>query len=259
MKVLTSRLGQRIAVAALLLMLCASGGCKDRQWKLWSTYSARFIDAQGRVFDPRGDQNTTSEGQAYAMFFSLVANDRASFDRVLGWTQTNLAGGSLEIRLPGWLWGKSPDGPWKTLDANSASDADVWMAYSLIEAGRLWGNPAYTNLGLKMAVLIARSEVVNLPGFGQMLVPGSTGFQHGTNWMLNPSYLPVFLFERLASADPNGPWGEIAAGIPRLLAQSARHGYAMDWEIRSWRWLLSGCQTRPGGVQQGTGGSHGEL
>jgi len=229
MNLRASGLGQRVVLAVLLLSLCVSAGCKDRSWTLWNAYSARFVDAQGRVFDPKSDQHTTSEGQAYAMFFALVAGDRAHFDRILGWTQANLAGGSLETRLPSWLWGKSPEGSWKTLDTNSAADADVWMAYSLIEAGRLWNRPAYTDLGLKMAGLIAKSEVAYLPGFGQMLLPGPTGFQHGNNWMLNPSYLPVFLFQRLASADPRGPWGEIAEHIPRLLAQSARHGYAMDW------------------------------
>jgi endoglucanase len=216
-------------MAVLLLMVGASGGCKDRQWKLWNAYAARFVDAQGRVFDPRASQTTTSEGEAYAMFFSLVANDRGSFNRILSWTQQNLAGGSLEMRLPAWLWGQSADGSWQPLDANSASDADLWMAYSLIEAGRLWNVPAYRNLGLKMAALVAKNEVVNLPGFGLMLAPGPTGFQHGNSWLLNPSYLPVFLFERLASADPTGPWGEIAGGIPSLLAESARHGWAMDW------------------------------
>ena len=78
MKLRVSRLGQRAAMAVLLLMVGASGGCKDRQWKLWNAYAARFVDAQGRVFDPRASQTTTSEGEAYAMFFSLVANDRGS-------------------------------------------------------------------------------------------------------------------------------------------------------------------------------------
>jgi endo-1,4-beta-D-glucanase Y len=31
-----------------------------------------------------------------------------------------------------------------------------------------------------------------------MLMPGPTGFQHNQTWTLNPSYMPVFLFERLA-------------------------------------------------------------
>jgi endoglucanase len=226
---MAARTGQRIFLVAVLLMISATGGCKERQWKLWDAYSARFIDAQGRVFDPQGDQHTTSEGEAYALFFSLVANDHATFDHVLAWSQGNLAGGSLEMRLPAWLWGKSSDGPWKTLDANPASDADVWMAYTLVEAGRLWNNPSYSYLGLRMAALIAKNEVANLPGFGLMLIPGPTGFHNGNNWTLNPSYLPIFLFQRLAGADPTGPWASIANGIPRLLAQSAKHGFAMDW------------------------------
>lgn len=229
MELFVPRIARWLLLAALVVGMCASAGCKDRQWKLWNSYQARFIDAQGRVIDPQGDQRTTSEGQAYAMFFALAANDRPTFDRLLGWTQANLASGSLDSHLPAWLWGKAADGAWKTLDPNSASDADAWMAYTLIEAGRLWNAPAYANLGLKLAALIAKNEVANLPGFGPMLLPGATGFSKGSSWILNPSYLPVFLFERLAADDPNGPWGQIASAIPRLLRESSRHGYAMDW------------------------------
>jgi endo-1,4-beta-D-glucanase Y len=225
----TSRPGKRLLLIVLLSMLYATGGCKQGPWLLWDAYSARFIDTQGRVIDPQGDARSTSEGQAYAMFFALVDNDRACFDRVLNWTQANLAQGDLRTHLPVWLWGKNKDGAWKTIDANPASDADVWMAYTLIEAGRLWKAPLYTNLGRQMMVLIAKSEVADLPGFGPMLMPGPTGFQHGHVWTLNPSYLPLFIFERFAAVDPAGPWGQIALGIPSMLMQSARHGYAMDW------------------------------
>jgi endoglucanase len=103
------------------------------------------------------------------------------------------------------------------------------MAYTLIEAGRLWYSAADANLGRAMLVLIVKNEVANLPGFGPMLLPGPTGFQHGDTSTLNPGYLPPFLFERLAEFDPAGPWRQIAFGIPRLLQQSARHGFAMDW------------------------------
>lgn len=218
-----------LVLLPLLLFFCASAGCKESAWPLWDAYRARFIDPQGRVFDSQGDQHTTSEGQAYALFFSLVTNQRASFDRLLSWTQTNMASGDLKTHLPAWLWGKDKDGQWKTLDSNSASDADVWMAYTLIEAGRLWNHPAYAQLGRAMMAQIAKSEVVDLPGFGPMLIPGPTGFQHGNNWTLNPSYLPEFIFERLGTIDPAGPWVQIEVRIPSLLEQSARHGYAMDW------------------------------
>jgi endoglucanase len=212
-----------------LMMLGATGGCKQGPWTLWDSYSARFIDPQGRVIDPQGGARTTSEGQSYALFFALADNDRVTFDRVLTWTQANLASGDLQTHLPAWLWGKNQNGEWKTLDPNPASDADVWIAYSLIEAGRLWKYPVYSNMGRQMMAQIARSEVANLPGFGPMLLPAPTGFQHDRIWTINPSYLPLFIFKRFAAVDPSGPWKQVALGIPRLLRQSARHGFAMDW------------------------------
>lgn len=225
-----TRSGSRyLLVLFLSLIFCATGGCKEGSWTLWTAYSARFIDAQGRVIDHSNGDRTTSEGQAYAMFFALAGNDRATFDRVLNWTQANLVNGDFHTHLPSWLWGQSKDGQWKTLDPNSASDADVWMAYTLIEAGRLWNYPAYTQNGKAMLVLIAKTEVANLPDFGPMLLPGPFGFQHDQVWTLNPSYVPLFLFQRLAAVDPAGPWAQIALGIPPMIEQSSRHGFAMDW------------------------------
>jgi len=223
------RLGKQWLLSALLLALCPAGGCRESSWPLWEAYRAHFIDAQGRVIDHASGDRSTSEGQAYALFFALADNDRGSFDRVLNWMQVNMAGGNLAGRLPGWLWGQAKDGGWKQLDANSAADADVWMAYTLLEAGRLWSAPAYAALGRAMLAEIAKSEVANLHGFGPMLLPGPMGFQHGETWTLNPSYMPLFLFERLAAVDPAGPWRQVAQGIPHMLEESARHGYAMDW------------------------------
>ena len=219
----------RVLPVVTLLLLCVTCGCRRSSWPLWSAYSARFIDANGRVFDPNGNQRTTSEGQAYAMFFALVANDRADFDRVLNWTQSNLAQGDLTTHLPAWLWGQSQNSHGVILDSDSASDADIWTAYSLIEAGRLWDEPRYSNTGRQMLVLIANNEVADLPDFGPMLMPGQTGFQREQTWTLNPSYVPVFVFDRLAEVDHAGPWHRIALNVPRLIEASARHGFAMDW------------------------------
>ena len=214
---------------AFLLALFPAGGCRESAWPLWESYRANFIDAEGRVIDHSSGDRTTSEGQAYAIFFALAADDRPTFDQLLNWTQTHMAAGSLNARLPGWLWGRAANGEWKQLDTNSAADADVWMAYALLEAGRLWKAPAYSALGHALMAEIATTEVATLPGFGSMLLPGPAGFQHGQVTTLNPSYLPVFVFERFAAEDPHGPWRSIAQGIPGLLEQSARHGYAMDW------------------------------
>jgi endoglucanase len=225
----THRPGKHWWLIVLLLALCPAGGCNHGSWRLWDAYKAHFIDNQGRVIDHSNGDRTTSEGQAYAMFFALAADDRPTFDRVLAWTKGNLANGDLGTHLPSWLWGKSATGEWKTLDPNSAADADVWMAYTLIESGRLWNLPAYTSVGKAMMTMIAKSEVASLPGFGPLLMPGPTGFQQKQTWTLNPSYMPLFLFQRLAQIDPAGPWQQIALNIPRMLQQSARHGFAMDW------------------------------
>jgi endo-1,4-beta-D-glucanase Y len=216
--------------AAVSVLALAIVGQAAVHWPLWEGYASFCINDQGRVVDRQGGDRTTSEGQSYGLFFALVANDRARFDRLLNWTTNNLAGGDLGTRLPGWLWGKSPAGEWQILDQNPASDADLWIAYSLCEAGRLWRQPQYGILGRRMLASIAADEVVELPGFGTMLLPGGIGF-HPTpdTWLLNPSYLPLPLLTRLAVIDPQGPWAGIAGKIPALLAKSARNGFAMDW------------------------------
>ena len=217
-------------VVPFLFLLGGTGGCKQGPWTLWNAYASRFIDVQGRVVDPQGGNRTTSEGQSYALFFALVNNDQARFEQILNWTQANLAQGDLATHLPAWLWGKSKEGEWKALDPNPAADSDAWIAYSLVEAGRLWNKPAYSNAGREMMGLIARQEVAELPGFGMMLMPGPTAlFTHKGSWTNNPSYLPLFIFERFSAIQPDGPWGAIAMNIPRLLKQSSRHGFAMDW------------------------------
>ncbi|TCK75947.1 cellulose synthase complex periplasmic endoglucanase BcsZ [Acidipila rosea] len=211
-------------------LLAAPISCLAQGWPLWQDYSSVFIDAQGRVVDHQAGDRTTSEGQSYGLFFSLVANDRQTFDKLLHWTQNNLAGGDLTARLPGWQWGRAGDGEWKLLDSHSAADSDLWIAYSLLEAGRLWQQPHYTAIGKALAARIASTEVADLPGFGPMLLPGETGFHpNADTWVLNPCYLPQPLIARMAAVDPQGPWRRLAADLPRFLSQSASHGFAMDW------------------------------
>lgn len=199
-------------------------------WELWEKFAPHFVSAQGRVIDHSAGDRTTSEGQAYGLFFSLVAGDRERFGKILAWTQDNLAGGDLAGRLPAWLYGGSPNGVVSILDANPASDADLWLAYTLLQAGRIWQNRRYTELGLHLASLIAEREVTDIPGIGVMLLPGAIGFVRGADvFQLNPSYLPLQLFAGLAEAQPNGPWQKVAGNVPRVIKGSAPSGFALDW------------------------------
>lgn len=212
-------------VSALPGALLAGSG-----WALWQKYASRMIDTQGRVIDRAAKDRTTSEGQSYGLFFSLVAGERERFEKILDWTQSNLAGGDLGGRLPAWLYGRTAGGVASILDANPASDADLWLSYTLLQAGRLWDTKRYTDLGLRMASSIAEHEVRDLPGLGPMLLPGANGFANNAKaFQLNPSYLPLQLLAALAQAQPNGPWQRVADNVPRVVKGSAPSGYALDW------------------------------
>jgi endoglucanase len=134
------------------------------------------------------------------------------------------------MQLPAWQWGKREDGSYGVIDPHSASDADLWFAYALIEAGRLWHQPSYTEMGRALANRIAISETVELPDFGVMLLPGSSGFHPGADlWRVNPSYLPLPLLRLLAHEAPSGPWSRLAANTARMIHILAPHGFVPDW------------------------------
>ncbi|WP_241027280.1 cellulose synthase complex periplasmic endoglucanase BcsZ [Variovorax sp. RKNM96] len=196
----------------------------------WAAFASRHIQRDGRVIDfNTPQQQSTSEGQSYSLFFALVHNDKATFARVLAWTEANLAQGNLATNLPAWQWGKKLDGGWGVLDANAASDADLWIAYALMEAGRLWNEPRYARLGRSLLALVARDEVVALPGLGRMLLPWPASVASGPLWRLNPSYMPLQLLRYFQQTDPRGPWREVADTTVRLLHATAPKGFAPDW------------------------------
>ncbi|MGY3927078.1 cellulose synthase complex periplasmic endoglucanase BcsZ [Aeromonas simiae] len=208
-----------------LSMLPAMADC---DWPEWQRFKQDYISEDGRVIDPAGGKRiTTSEGQSYGLFFALVNNDKETFERLLQWTELQLSRGDLTGFLPAWLWGEHPDGSWGVLDENSASDSDLWIAYTLLEAGRLWDNHSYEAVGTMLLRRVAREEVARLPGLGPIALPGAHGFAGEGRWTLNPSYLPPQL---LARFEPMlGPWKEMRALLPRFLGESAPKGFAPDW------------------------------
>ncbi|MFW3894707.1 cellulose synthase complex periplasmic endoglucanase BcsZ [Pseudomonas bharatica] len=221
------------ALAAWLLPAGAQAAeqCGVSEWPLWHRFVEHFIQPDGRVLDASTPQlHSSSEGQSYGMFFALVANDRDAFDKLWAWAKNNLAGSDIGANLPGWWWGKDDKGQWRLLDSNSASDADLWFAYALSEAARLWKDERYSEDARLLLANIKAREVADLPGLGKMLLPGPFGFAQPDHlWHLNPSYLPVPVLRRLAGVDPQGPWNEIARSTGSLMQRAARHGFVADW------------------------------
>lgn len=211
-----------------LLMLAAAQASAACRWPAWDQFRKEYVSAEGRVVDP-GDPRkiTTSEGQSYGLFFALAANDRDAFGQLLQWTQNNLAEGDMRAHLPGWLWGKKSDSEWTMLDSNSASDSDLWIAWSLLEAGRLWQMPQYVEVGKALLSRIADEEVADVPGLGPLVLPGKVGFADDKGWRFNPSYLPPQLANYFVRY--GAPWPKLRDGNIRLLLETAPKGFSPDW------------------------------
>ena len=203
----------RLLVAALMLNANAQAG-----WPLWQSYARHFY-SEGRIVDHDRKGTTTSEGQSYGLFFALISNDQERFDAILDWTNAHLFAGNT---LPAWHWANG-----KIQDSNPASDADLWIAYTLTEASRLWEQPKYAEAATALLNGIEATEIKEVTGLGPILLPGSNGFVSKSAYTLNASYLPPQICERFTSASPL--WKQIARGIPTLLRGSAPGGFVLDW------------------------------
>jgi endoglucanase len=217
--------------ALTVLILSTSCQAARETWPEWKGYKDTFLSKDGRVVDhSTEDLRTVSEGQAYCLFFALVAADRVAFDNILTWTENNLSEGDLGKNLPAWHWAKGPSG-WGVQDSNSASDADLWLAYTLLEAGRYWSEPRYTVKAKQLGNLILSQETLWVDGLGRALLPGKTGFVNSDGSVkLNPSYAPAFVLARLAEAWADEPrWAEMYLANQQFLMSSSRGGLYPDW------------------------------
>ncbi|CAB3778104.1 cellulose synthase complex periplasmic endoglucanase BcsZ [Paraburkholderia fynbosensis] len=214
--------------------IAAPANCALSPWPRWQQFKRDFMSADGRVIDVGStDSRTVSEGQSYALFFALVANDRAAFDTILRWTEQHLAQGDLTAHLPAWLWGRADDGQWKVLDANASSDADLWIAYALLEAGHAWHERSYTARGAVLAKRVLDEETASMAGLGLTLLPGPVGFHPAADvWRVNPSYSPPQVLRGIATRLPDDArWMRLLASSRRVLTDTAPRGFAPDWAL----------------------------
>ena len=211
------------------LVLAATNARAACSWPAWEQFKQDYISDGGRVIDPSDARKiSTSEGQSYALFFALAANDRKAFDLLLNWTSDNLAQGSLSQHLPAWLWGKKDADTWAVIDKNSASDADIWIAWSLLEAGRLWKAPQYTATGKALLKRIASEEVIKVPGLGLMLLPGNVGLPRRKPGALTP-------------AISRRNWRIISPALARRGQRFARQICVCCWKPRQKDFHPTGC------------------
>ncbi len=214
-------------IVSLLLDLASAAG-PPRPSVLrdaWSDYKRHYVQADGRVIDPRGSV-TTSEGQAYGMTRAAFAGDRAGFALIHQWTVANLQFGDPTV-LPAWRWGPRPDGSWGILDPSPASDADMWMAWALLHAERTFGVPGYATAADGLIDAIAREEVITL-GDRTLVLPGPWA-RDGDPVEINPSYFLPFAAREFAKRRPS-PWQDVLDDGYALLSEwMADHRLPPDW------------------------------
>ncbi len=206
-------------------LLAAAFSTQALAWDLWDEFKSTNVTEEGRVVD-YSEKNliTTSEGQSYAMFYALVANDRKTFDQVFAWSENNLGKDQ-----PSWLWG-IPDGkmenPGKIMDTNNATDSDMWIAYSLLEAARIWNAPEYEARANDYLAKL-KELVRDIPNVGKVILPGRVGFEDKGIITINPSYYPPQILRRFAEHDPY--WQPVLEGLINAMIRSSPDGAAPDW------------------------------
>lgn len=174
------------------------------QKEAYELYKSKFLTSDGRVLDPDKHNITTSEGQSYMMLQCLIFNDEKTFNTVYKWTKENL---QRSDKLFSWLWGKGEKGEYKVLDYNSASDADVDIAFALVVANKKWHKQQY----LKEAKLIITSiwdNEVRRVGDHLVLMPGALQNKNA-KIEINPSYFAPYAFKLFQKHDDLHDWSAV--------------------------------------------------
>ena len=223
-------------VAVMSLVFTLAGGFAGVQAasvilpEEWASYVESFVLDDGRVVDTGNNGISHSEGQGYGLVLSVLADDRATFDRIWSFTSTELL--VRDDGLASWRW--DPDASPHLTDTNNATDGDILIAYGLALAGDTWGNEAFTERARQIATTIGDSMLVESDGL-KAILPGAVGFQRvdGIGPVLNTSYwvfeaLPVF-----AQLDPSTDWDAVAEAGIELVRRSrmTASGVPPDWLV----------------------------
>ena len=186
-----------------------------------------YVEPDGRVVRRDEGGDVVSEGQAYGMLIAVAVGDETRFRSMWDWTKTHLrrADGLLA-----WRWADN-----KVTDINSAADADLDAARSLVLAGRRFNAPELANDGRRLGVAILETETVavgtgaarpsdvNPPG---AWVAGSGRILVGGNWVKTPPYVvnPGYF-------SPRAEWELFEASADRRWTDVTRTQRVLGWQL----------------------------
>jgi endoglucanase len=217
-----------IAVFVTILLSLLDSGTAAAQSRLWEDYKKQFLSGDGRIIDHFQHSNSHSEGQGYGLLLSVLHGDRGAFDRILEWTESN-----LQVRrdaLSAWSWGKRPNGRWKIIDYNNATDGDLLLAWALLKAYRAWQHSPYREKALDIIGDI-REELAREKDGLLVLAPAYFGFERGDGLVVNNGYMVFSAFTEFAAAEERQFWLRVRRDSLRLLGKSrfSRFRLPADW------------------------------
>ncbi len=172
--------------------------------KLNNTYFPKFVSDTGQTIDDQ-TKFTTSEGQSYTMLRALYSDNREMFDKAWKWTKDVLHTRGSDS-LFSWKYGLY-NGEIKVLDKESATDADLDIAYALIKASEKWKDNSYLEIAKQIIEDIYKYRVREYNG-KKFLLPFSSNESNGFE-ILNPSYFSPAYYKKFATIDPTNDWSKL--------------------------------------------------
>ena len=192
----------------------------------WEIFRQRFTTADGRVIDTGNECVSHTEGQGWGLLFAVAFDDRASFERILAWTETHLS--RPDDALHAWRY--VPNAATPVADLNNATDADLFIACALWRAAFRWNRADYATKAQAIARDVLRL-CVRTVGSRTVLLPGAFGFEQGGLVNVNPSYYAFAAMAELADAVPSPLWAKLRDDGVAMITAARFGAYHLppDW------------------------------
>lgn len=199
--------------------------------RAWEIFRREHIQSDGRVIDNGNNDISHSEGQGMAMLVAATLGDRKSFEKLWKWTQDNINRPDDALTAWKWDWRPAPTNPsGGIIDANNASDGDLFIAWALYRAAERWENRDYALAATAIARDIRRLCITKSAGY-TLLLPGEKGFTHPVGTVINLSYYIYPALRVMQRLDPHPDWQRLIDDGIKLTetARFGRWGLPADW------------------------------
>lgn len=186
----------------------------------WNQFKNTFIE-HGKSKDPENGY-THSEGQAYSMLLAIKEGDEKAFSEIWYWTKSHL---QREDKLLSWKWQNG-----KVADPNNATDADIMIAWALIEAGKKWDND-YFSEGLKILSVIEQKLIIQRND-DFLILPALHGFQKKNDKItINMSYWVWPAISEFKKIGDRTLWSNVEKTGIKILNNAASGPWSLisDW------------------------------